>query len=523
MDMSRAHMSDELSFAEEGPVDKEAHHKKRWKVLIVDDEPEIHSVTKLALSGFDFANRALEFHSAHSGAEAENLLVQHPDAAVLLLDVVMENDHAGLDLVKYIRGELKNTSIRIVLRTGQPGQAPERSVIRDYDINDYKEKTELTSQKLYTLLYSCLRSYRDLKTIEDNKRGLEKIIEASATIFEPQSMERLVSGIMEQLTSLLHLDEEAVFCQTSGLAAEGNHNDMKVLVGTGDFEGAVGQSLKEVLPSSLALDINEISSGHRHVLEGGNYTSSFASATGVESLVHLTGLGQMSPLDQRLVEVFSKNVGIAFENMYLKHEVEDTQKEVVYRLGEAVETRSKETGNHVKRVAEYSKLLALGYGLSEEEAEIVKLASPLHDVGKIGIPDAILNKPGPLDPDEWAIMQTHAALGHDLLKGSKRSILQAGAIIALEHHEKWAGNGYPHNKQGKDIHVYGRISALADVFDALGSDRCYKKAWDLDRILDLLREERGKHFDPRTIDILFSELDTFLSVRDTYKDQFQQE
>ncbi len=516
--MSQTNTADELVFAEEVSEEKKSSQMDFWKVLIVDDEPEIHAVTKLALSGFSFADKALKFRSAFSGEEAKELLAQHPDAALLLLDVVMETDHAGLDLVKYIRNDLKNTNIRIVLRTGQPGQAPEKSVIRDYDINDYKEKTELTSLKLYTLLYSCLRSYRDLMTIEDNKRGLEKIIEASATIFEPQSMERFVGGIMEQLTSLLHLDGEAVFCQTSGLAAEGSRDDMKVVVGTGDFEGSVGQNLKDVLSTDWDSDIQEDVSGHKHVLTDGHYTSNFVSANGIESLVHLTGLRQLSDQDQRLVDIFSKNVGIAFENMYLKSDIEDTQKEVVYRLGEAVETRSKETGNHVKRVAEYSKLLALGYGLSDDEAEIVKLASPLHDVGKIGIPDAILNKPGPLTPDEWVIMQTHATLGYDLLKNSQRPILQAGAIIALEHHEKWLGNGYPHNKKGEDIHIYGRISALADVFDALGSDRCYKKAWDLDRILDLLREERGKHFDPRTIDIFFSELDAFLAVRDAYQD-----
>jgi response regulator RpfG family c-di-GMP phosphodiesterase len=517
--MSQTSTSDELVFADERSHSGKSSQMDFWKVLIVDDEPEIHAVTKLALSGFSFADKALKFRSAFSGDEAKELLAQHPDAALILLDVVMENDHAGLDLVRYIRNDLKNATIRIVLRTGQPGQAPEKSVIRDYDINDYKEKTELTSQKLYTLLYSCLRSYKDLMTIEESKRGLEKVIEASATILEPRSMERFVGGIMEQLTSLLQLDEDAVFCQTSGLAAEGNRNDMRVLVATGNFEGSVGQKLKDVLPADRGLDVQENATGHRHVLTDGHYTSNFVSASGVESLIHLAGLHQLSSLDRRLVDIFSKNVGIAFENMYLKSDIEDTQKEVVYRLSEAVETRSRETGNHVKRVAEYSRLLALGYGLSEGEAETIRLASPLHDVGKIGIPDAILNKPGPLTPDEWVIMQTHATLGYDLLKGSQRPILQAGATIALEHHEKWIGNGYPHKKKGEDIHIYGRISALADVFDALGSDRCYKKAWDLDRILDLLREERGKHFDPRTIDIFFSELDAFLFVRDAYMDE----
>lgn len=172
----------------------------------------------------------------------------------------------------------------------------------------------------------------------------------------------------------------------------------------------------------------------------------------------------------------------------------------------------------MKRVAEYSKLLALGYGMSEEEAEIVKLAAPLHDVGKVGIPDAILGKPGKLTAEEWEIMKTHAELGYDMLKSSSRRILQAGAVIAKEHHEKWAGGGYPEGKSGEDIHIYGRIVALADVFDALGSDRCYKKAWPMDEILDLLRDERGKHFDPKLVDIFLDNLDEVEAIRAAFPD-----
>ena len=128
----------------------------------------------------------------------------------------------------------------------------------------------------------------------------------------------------------------------------------------------------------------------------------------------------------------------------------------------------------MKRVAEISRILAAAYGLDEEEIELIKLASPLHDIGKIGVPDAILNKPGKLDPDEWTIMQSHAELGHRILAGSNRRILKAASIIALEHHEKWDGSGYPNGKKGDDIHIYGRLTGLADVFDALSSDRSYK-------------------------------------------------
>ena len=202
----------------------------------------------------------------------------------------------------------------------------------------------------------------------------------------------------------------------------------------------------------------------------------------------------------------------------LTSEIENTQKEVVFTMGAIGETRSKETGNHVKRVAEYSKLLAKHIGMNAEEAELLKQASPMHDIGKVGIPDSILNKPGKHDAKEWEIMKTHATLGYEMLKHSQRPILKTAAIVALEHHEKWNGTGYPRGLSGRDIHIYGRITAVADVFDALGSDRCYKKAWDDERILDLLKEERGKHFDPELIDAFFEHIDDFFAVREKFKD-----
>lgn len=202
----------------------------------------------------------------------------------------------------------------------------------------------------------------------------------------------------------------------------------------------------------------------------------------------------------------------------LNDEIVDTQKEVVFTMGAIGESRSKETGNHVKRVAEYSRVFAVALGMGEEEADLVKQASPMHDIGKVGIPDAVLNKPGKLDEEEYRIMKTHAELGYNMLKHSERPILKAAATIAYEHHEKWNGRGYPQGLAGEDIHIYGRISALADVFDALGSDRCYKKAWDDERIFQLFKEERAEHFDPQLVDIFFKHLDAFLAIRETYRD-----
>jgi len=208
------------------------------------------------------------------------------------------------------------------------------------------------------------------------------------------------------------------------------------------------------------------------------------------------------------------------ETVKLHSEIEETQKEIIFKMGEIGEVRSKETGYHVKRVAEYSKLLALLHGLSEDEAEILKMASPMHDIGKVGIPDEILNKPGKLNPDEFEIMKTHAEIGYDMLKSSNRPIIKAASTIAREHHEKWNGSGYPRGLKGEQIHIYGRITAIADVFDALGNDRVYKKAWKLDRILELFKEESGKHFDPNLVDLFFENLDEFLKIRDRYQEDY---
>jgi PAS domain S-box-containing protein len=202
----------------------------------------------------------------------------------------------------------------------------------------------------------------------------------------------------------------------------------------------------------------------------------------------------------------------------LNEEIINTQKEVVFTMGAIGETRSQETGLHVKRVAEYSYLLAILSGLSEKEANLLKQASPMHDIGKVGIPDNILNKPGKLTPEEFEIMKSHAQLGYEMLKHSKRDILKASALVAREHHEKWDGSGYPRALSGEDIHIYGRITAIADVFDALGHDRIYKKAWPLEDIFKLLNEEKGKHFDPNLIDIFFNNLDKFLEIKEHLND-----
>ena len=225
--------------------------------------------------------------------------------------------------------------------------------------------------------------------------------------------------------------------------------------------------------------------------------------------------GQLSNTFNKMTSSLHNNMN---EIKELNIEIEDTQKEVIFTMGAIGESRSKETANHVRRVAAYSELLAKKYPLSEHNVKILKEASPMHDIGKVGIPDSILKKPALLDAQEWKIMKTHAQLGYEMLKHSKREILKTASIVAYEHHEKWDGSGYPRGLKEEEIHIFGRITALADVFDALGSNRCYKRAWPLDKLLKLFKEERGKHFEPKLVDILFENLDDFLAIQKKYKD-----
>lgn len=204
------------------------------------------------------------------------------------------------------------------------------------------------------------------------------------------------------------------------------------------------------------------------------------------------------------------------EMVDLKNEIIETQKEIIYTLGELGESRSKETSNHVKRVAEYSKVLAIGYGLSEAEANLIRSASPMHDIGKIAIPDRILLKRGELEANEFLEMKMHAEYGYSIFKNSSRDILKAAAIIAYHHHEKWDGTGYPQGLKGDEIHIYGRITALADVFDALASERVYKQAWPIDKVLDFIQEQRGKQFDPELVDVFFRNLHELLRIHGDY-------
>lgn len=501
-----------------------------WKVLIVDDEPEVHTITRLTLRDGEFLGHRLELMSAYSGREARELMRQHPDVALIFLDVVMETDNAGLEVVGDVRNQLGNQLVRIVLRTGQPGQAPERHVIVQYDINDYKEKTALDADKLYTTTYTALKQYKALveldtarQQVERYRDGLEQVIKASMNLFEIRSLRQFANGLLHQIASLFHVDAESLVLRSHGLSLTRSGDSLELMAAIGRLGSlSAGTDFKlEQLPPLVLRRVERALSERRTLLDGDAFVGYFPCQNGTANLVYLDNLHHSEEVDFRLIELFSRNISIAFDNLYLDQEIYDTQTEIIDTLGDVVETRSKESANHVRRVAHMSRLLGHHSGLDETECQILFSAAPMHDVGKVAIPDSVLLKNGPLDPDEWAIMKRHALIGAEIFGRSKRPMLQAASIIAAQHHEKFDGSGYPLGLVGENIHLYGRIVALCDVFDALVNRRCYKEAWPLERVLDHLRSEKGRHFDPKLVDLLLDHLGEVREIMITYADAQQ--
>jgi response regulator RpfG family c-di-GMP phosphodiesterase len=497
-------MSDEILFAED--TDDQIEWQGKWKVLIVDDEPEVHAVTKLALGDFVFQEKDLEFISAFDGAEAKKIFLEHDDIAVVLLDVVMETDDAGLKVAEFIRNEADNHFTRIILRTGQPGQAPERDVIINYDINDYKSKTELTSQKLFTVVISALRSYRDIIVIEENRQGLEKIISASADLFSIHSLESFIEGIVQQLASLLGGTKDTAYLMSAVAGPkpieEYNSSELYVFTGRGEYKNKEGNRLEEVISGRELISCQQAYANKTMVCEDEYLVVYCDSKTKKGSLLYMSGLPRkLTTTDRHLINIFSRNVQIAFDNVLLNKDIEDTQREIVERLAESLEENFG-SKNHTKRMIKICEVLGRAANLSKEDLNTLCLAVPLHDIGKMRISDNIMLKPGSLDNDEMLKVRDHAEIGYNLLKDSNRPLIKAAALIARDHHEYWNGKGYPRGKSGEDIHIFCRITSLADAFDAMRTKRSYKEAWPLEKVMEVIVAEKSQQFDPKIVELL---------------------
>jgi signal transduction histidine kinase/response regulator of citrate/malate metabolism len=321
-----------------------------WKVAVIDDDPAVHEGTRFALYDYSLHEQGVEIISAYSAEEGRELMRTTPNIAVILLDVVMETDNAGLALVDYIRNELKNETVRIILRTGQPGQAPERRVIVDYDINDYKAKTELTADKLFTALTAALRGYQQLQRMVETRRGLEMIIDGASTLYDFKSMQLLAEGVLTQIASLLNVECGGILVLREG---SGPHERFAILAGSGSYRHFAGLAGADALEPTLRQAVQNAFERRAHEFHPKLSVLYIRTASGREVVVLLETGTPLSSTDRALVEVFCSRLSVAFDNVVLYEQLNEAN----VRLEERVRERTRAlTSANERLTTQWSRL-----------------------------------------------------------------------------------------------------------------------------------------------------------------------
>lgn len=474
-----------------------------WKILVVDDEPDVRTLTRISLRDFRFANRTLEIIEASSAAEAKLMLVQHPDIAVALIDVVMESPDAGLKLVEYIRIDQGNMLVRLVIRTGQPGIAPERYVIDHYDIDDYKDKTELTASRLYTTLRSAIKAYRDLQIIDANRQGLEHVIQATPSIYQlgQGPLSNFFNGMLMQVIGLCSLSHSTHIGTLDGVITTLDNNEFKIQAYTDrfihkpQFESIHQQCIRTIFQGEPATELK----AQAEVLP-------LMIANQPIGYIYVEPIEVLSEVDRNLIHIFAGQCSQALENHQLHSNIIASFESAIDMLAEIAEYKDRATGGHVNRLDYYTTATAIALGVDQEQARLFGKASRLHDVGKVGVPDYILSKPGKLTPEEFEIIKRHTTLGANIL--GHDPAFELARKIALHHHERWDGKGYPDGIPAKDLPLATRIVSVADVFDAMISWRPYKEPWSIQEARKAILEGAGSQFDPDVVAAFIEVLDS---------------
>lgn len=523
------------------------------QILVIDDEPMIRQVFAAFLAQWGY--RSFEAENGRVGLE----IFSREKIDLVLTDLDMPV-MAGLEVLAHIHEHSPDTPVVIISGAGQLDDAVQSVKLGAWD---YLTKPIANMAILENTISRCLEK---VNLIRENRRyqlhleeevarktdelrrnnlalqeevaerrrreeevrrintHLETIVDGSGQLFGYTTIREMLDGVLTSMCRLLHdemgegdIDRPGSAIDAFILLVEGGRSEL--VSGRGRYLAASGTSPEDMLPADIYRRLVRVQEMEQSEYGENDYFGYIRTPNGYGCVLYLDGTRLSEEAERRLTTIYLNNIASAIDSLALQEEIVNTQKEVVITLGEVIETRSHEAANHVRRVAEYTYILARKYGMGEEEAKALRFASPMHDAGKIGIPDALLNKPGRLTDKEMAVMHDHTVMGFDLLKKSQRQILQMAAVVAHQHHERWDGRGYPQGLVEENIHIYGRIVALADVFDALGSERCYKPAWPLDEVLALIRRERGNHFDPELVDILLDNLDDFLRIRDQFPDQ----
>lgn len=471
-------MDKDFLFADDIIVDNDPIQTARWRILIVDDEPDVHRITRLVLSGFQFDGQRLEFLSAYSGDEACQIMAQEQDIAMVLLDVIMETDRAGLDVARFIREELRNPYTRIVLRTGQAGQVPEHDIMRSYDINDYKDKTELTTTKLNTLLYATLRSYRDICSLKQQHFGIQQVLLATHKVMSAYDIEQFSRVVLEGIERLIGQSCSTLYCSSTLPSSRLLHTRrFRVLAASDDipchsFDGF--DSLPDDVQTAFQQALKSRSSQY---LDKG-YVGFFASRQEVETLLYVQYPLPTTEFQHQLLDLFATHIATAYENLLLRIDSVATQNELMHIMNKTQTGKQAVDEQYLQRVARITHVLARAYGLPEQDADLLQLAAPLHPI------------------EHYPPVTSVSESTTQLLGLSTRPALQLAAILMQQHQEHWDGSGFPSGLQGNDIHLAARITALAAACAAGLADK------NADEVLQELQEKAAKHWDPTLIILL---------------------
>jgi signal transduction histidine kinase/CheY-like chemotaxis protein len=309
-----------------------------WKVLIVDDEPDIHSMTHFALIDFEFIGKTLQIFKALSGIEAQDILAAEPEIAVALIDVVMETENAGLELVDFIRNELKSPLMRLIIRTGQPGMAPERKVIERYDIDDYKDKTELTADKLYTTMRLALKSYHDLSTLEMNRKALTSILDAAPKLYHPQSLNQFFNGVLTQIISLCNIGETSLISTiNNSLFVTANGNQIMVQAGTGRFTNSSQNPEVKKIVKICSEQILQTQTDES--LPSGTILIPLKVHNKPRGFIYLEDVQHLNEANRKLIYIMVHQSASALENLQLYLDLQNAHHETERMLTIAEQTR----------------------------------------------------------------------------------------------------------------------------------------------------------------------------------------
>jgi len=294
---------------------KRTQSKKSWKVLIVDDESDVHIVTQTVLSSFSFQDKSIKFFNAYSAKEALEIMKNEDGIALVLLDVVMEEDDSGLKVAKAIREDLHNSLVRIILRTGQPGSAPEESVIINYDINDYKEKTDLTSKKLFTTMITALRGYHDLESLQKGKEGLKLVLESSYELCKLHSLEKFTQGTLIQMLAIMNFNSDSMYLQSDGFTVKNADENFTVLAATGKCD-SVGRELEPEIVEMLKESIKQ----EKSIFKDNAFVGYSELNEKTKHLIYIKIGREMTSQDREMIDIFLKNISIAFEHISIREE-----------------------------------------------------------------------------------------------------------------------------------------------------------------------------------------------------------